>query len=119
MSKEKQEYWSIDDLVELTDNVQEKEVEFREKMVKFQWCELVESEEPKFDLDETLTEEEKQEQYLKIGKERCLAMIAKATEKDSDYIGISKEQWVKLPSTLKYKVQNTLMGVQISDFQSG
>ena len=37
MSKEKQEYWSIDDLVELTDNVQEKEVEFREKMVKFQW----------------------------------------------------------------------------------
>ena len=64
-------------------------------------------------------EEEKQEQYLKIGKERCLAMIAKATEKDSDYIGISKEQWVKLPSTLKYKVQNTLMGVQISDFQSG
>ena len=42
MSKEKQEYWSIDDLVELTDNVQEKEVEFREKMVKFQWCELSE-----------------------------------------------------------------------------
>ena len=119
MTEEAKEYWTLEDLESLTETVQEAEIEHQGKYFPVKWCELVESEEPKFDLDEPLTEEEKQEQYLKIGKERCLAMIAKATEKDSDYIGISKEQWVKLPSTLKYKVQNTLMGVQISDFQSG
>ena len=48
MEEEKQEYWSIEELVSLTDKVQEKEIEFREKLVKFQWCELAESEEPKF-----------------------------------------------------------------------
>ena len=47
MEEEKQEYWSIEELVSLTDKVQEKEIEFREKLVKFQWCELAESEEPK------------------------------------------------------------------------
>ena len=34
MTEEKQEYWSVDELVELTDKVQEREVEFREKLVK-------------------------------------------------------------------------------------
>ena len=33
MTEEKQEYWSVDELVELTDKVQEREVEFREKLI--------------------------------------------------------------------------------------
>ena len=37
MEEEKQEYWSIEELVSLTEKVQEKEIEFREKLVKFQW----------------------------------------------------------------------------------
>ena len=56
---------------------------------------------------------------MRLGKERCLSMIKKAADKESDYAGISVEQWAKLPSTLKFKVQNTLMGVTVSDFQSG
>ena len=56
---------------------------------------------------------------MRLGKERCLSMIAKATKMDDDYKGISLEQWGKLPSTLKFKIQNTLMGVSLSDFQSG
>ena len=44
----KTEMWSMDDLVALTDEVQEGEIEFKEKLVKFQYCELVEKEEPKF-----------------------------------------------------------------------
>ena len=43
MAEETQDYWSIDELVSLTDEVQEREIEFREKLVKFQWCELAES----------------------------------------------------------------------------
>ena len=46
-------------------------------------------------------------------------MIAKAVEKDSDYEGITFEQWSKLPSSMKFKVQNVMMGVTVPDFQSG
>ena len=35
----KTEMWSMDDLVALTDEVQEGEIEFKEKLVKFQFCE--------------------------------------------------------------------------------
>ena len=64
MTEEKQEYWSVDELVELTDKVQEREVEFREKLVKFQWCELSESEEPKMlVIDDSMPEEERKEAY--------------------------------------------------------
>tara|TARA_R110001583_G_scaffold3312_8_gene21554 strand:- start:4727 stop:5086 length:360 start_codon:yes stop_codon:yes gene_type:complete len=119
MTEEVKEYWTLEDLESLTETVQEAEVEHQGKYFPVKWCELVESEEPKYDLDDNLSEEEKQEYYMKLGKERCLSMILKASEKDSDYDGISAEQWAKLPSTLKFKVQNTLMGVATSDFQSG
>tara|TARA_R110000824_G_scaffold301689_1_gene489667 strand:+ start:192 stop:551 length:360 start_codon:yes stop_codon:yes gene_type:complete len=119
MAEEAKEYWTLEDLETLTETVQEAEIEHQGKYFGFKWCELVESEEPKYDLDENKSEEEKNEYYLDLGKERCLKMIAKAAEKDSDYEGISLEQWGKLPSALKYKVQNKLMGVKVSDFQSG
>ena len=71
MTEETQEYWSIDELVSLTDEVQEKEIEFREKLVKFQWCELAESEEPKvLMVDDKMPDEEKNEKYMAIGWER-------------------------------------------------
>ena len=111
MSKEKQEYWSIDDLVELTDNVQEKEVEFRENMVKFQWCELVESEEPKvLVMDDSLPEEERNAKYMELGKERTLKMMKKADEKNPDGPSLLAV-WDKLPSNLKYQISNVIMGV--------
>ena len=58
MEEEKQ-YWSMDELLSLTDKVQEIEVEYGEKFLKVQWCELTESEEPKMIMpDESLPEEE-------------------------------------------------------------
>jgi hypothetical protein len=46
-------------------------------------------------------------------------MLNKASEKNPDGPTISRELWGQLPSTLKYKIQNTMMGVDVSDFQSG
>ena len=119
MAEEAKEYWTLEDLESLTETVQEAEIEHQGKFFLVKWCELVESEEPKYDLDDNLSEEEKQEYYMRLGKERCLSMIKKAADKESDYAGISVEQWANLPSTLKFKVQNKLMGVTVSDFQSG
>ena len=118
MTEEKQ-YWSMEELIALTDTVQESEIEHHGKYLKIQWCELVESEEPKFELNDDSTEEEKQTMYVEMGKERCLNMIKKANEKNPDFGGLSVELWDSLPSTLKYKVQNTMMGVDVTDFQSG
>mgnify|MGYP003133295805 CR=1 FL=1 len=116
---EEKEYWTLDELVALTDQVQEAEVEHSGKYVKFQWCELVESEEPKFDLDDELDEASKNQLYMDLGKQRCMAMLLKANEKSPDGPQMSEELWDKLPSTLRYKIQNTMMGVDVSDFQSG
>ena len=114
MEEEKQEYWSIEELVSLTDKVQEKELEFRDKLVKFQWCELAESEEPKvLMIDESTPEEEKNEKYMELGKERTLKMMQKADEKNPDGPSLVSV-WDKLPSSLKYQVSNTIMGV-VSD----
>ena len=41
---EEKQYWSMDELLSLTDKVQETEVEYGEKFLKIQWCELTESE---------------------------------------------------------------------------
>ena len=119
MAEEAKEYWTLEDLESLTETVQEAEIEHQGKFFLVKWCELVESEEPKYDLNENLSEAEKQDYYMKLGKERCLSMVEKAANKDSDYGGITEEQWGKLPSSLKFKIQNTLMGVSVSDFQSG
>ena len=116
---EEKEYWSLDELVALTETVQETELEHQGKFIKLQWCELVESEEPKFDIDESLDEAAKNQMYMDLGKERCLAMLTKAANKNPDGPIMTKELWDHLPSTLKYKMQNTMMGVDVSDFQSG
>ena len=111
MSEETQEYWSVDELISLTDTVQEKEVEFREKLVKFQWCELSESEEPKMLIvDESLPEDERNEKYMELGKERTLKMMQKADEKNPEGPSLVAI-WDKLPTNLKFQVSNVIMGV--------
>ena len=107
------ETWTMDDLVSLTDEVQVAEIEFREKKVKFQFCELVESEEPKFKpLAESASDEEKMAYYTDIGGKRILAMLEKANEKIPDGPCISKEHWALLPTTLRYNISNKIMGIE-------
>tara|TARA_R100001594_G_scaffold93271_2_gene127594 strand:- start:258 stop:614 length:357 start_codon:yes stop_codon:yes gene_type:complete len=116
---EEKEYWSLEDLAALTEAVQETEIEHQGKYLKVQWCELVESEEPKFEFNEEATEEEKQQMYIEMGKARCMTMLEKALKKNPDFEGLTPNVWEKIPSTLKYKIQNTMMGVDVADFQNG
>ena len=118
MTEEKQ-YWTIDELVSLTDTVQKEEVEHQGKYMPVQWCELVESEEPKMDLPEDIPEEEKTAMYMELGRKRTLAMINKANEKNPDDAILDEEVWEKLPSTLKYKIQNVMLGAPNEDFRVG
>jgi hypothetical protein len=89
------------------------------KLVKLQWCELVESEEPKAQVDDSLPEEQKQEFYVELGKKRSLAMIEKANNLAPEDITFTAENWDKLPSTLKYKLQNVMLGIKSEDFLAG
>jgi len=119
MTKEAKEYWTLDELVDLTETVQMKEVEHQGKFLNVQWCELVESEEPKFTIDEDMSEEEKNQYYQDLGKQRCLKMLLKANEKSPENAVITEESWNLIPSTLKYKVQNIMLGADETNFQNG
>ena len=111
MEEEKQ-YWTVEDLESLTETVQEAEVKYQEKYIKVSWCELTESEEPKaLVVDESLSEEEKNKQYLELAKERICAMMGKAQEKKPDSSMLSMEVYNKLPSSAKFIVTNKLLGV--------
>ena len=103
--------WSMDELVALTDEVQEEKVEFRSKVVEFQFCELTEKEEPKFTgVSEELPEEEKMAMYQEIGSNRVVKMLQKANEKAPDGPVIMAEQWALLPTTLRYNITNKILG---------
>ncbi|BCV02440.1 MAG: hypothetical protein CM15mV52_0960 [uncultured marine virus] len=105
--------WSMDELVALTDEVQENEVEYRNKMVHFQFCELTEQEEPKFTgVSEDMPEEEKLAIYQEIGSNRVVKMLEKANEKNPEGPVITAEQWVLLPTTLRYAISNSILGVE-------
>ena len=107
------ETWTMDDLVSLTDEVQEAEIEFREKKVKFQFCELVEAEEPKFKpLLDSASDEEKMAYYTEIGGKRILAMLEKANEKKPDGPCIGKKHWALLPTTLRYNISTKIKGIE-------
>ena len=110
------ESWSMDDLIALTDEVQTEELEYKGKLVTIQWCELIESEEPKMAIpsDET-PEEEKNEYYTKLAAEKVLKMIEKANDKKSDGALFTKEVWSKLPTTLKYQISSKVMGTDTTD----
>ena len=107
------ETWSMEDLMNLTDEVQKDEIDFRGKVLPFQYCELTEAEEPKMKgLSDAMTEEEKMEYYQKIGSDRCLKMIEKANDKNPDDATLSAETWSALPTTLRYQIANKILGVE-------
>jgi len=105
------EEWTLDDLVALTDEVQQGEVDFRGKIFKYQFCELVEKEEPKFkSLSDSANEEQKMAYYTEIGSKRVWAMLEKANEKNPEGPVLEKTHWDLLPTTLRYAVANEIMG---------
>ena len=111
--EETTEMWSMDDLIALTDEVQQAETDFRGKSVKYQFCELVEKEEPKFKpVADTASEEDKMAMYTELGGKRILAMLEKANEKNPDGPCITKDHWGLLPTTLRYQISNDIMGIE-------
>ncbi len=83
--KEENNVWTIDELVALTDDVQHGTVEYKGKDFKYQYCELTESEEPKFGkVTDKMSEEDKFELYAKLGGKRVLNMILKANDKNPE-----------------------------------
>jgi hypothetical protein len=110
---EEKEYWSLDELVALTETVQEIEVEHQGKYIKLQWCELVESEEPKMIIpDDDQSEDEKNAYYSELANKKILKMIEKANGKNPEGTFINDEMWSKLPTSLKYKVSAKVMGTE-------
>ena len=81
----------MEELVALTDEVQISEVVFRDKVVEFQFCELVEKEEPKIKSQDGMSEEDKMGYYQELGSDRVMKMIAKANEKNPDGPCVSLE----------------------------
>ena len=128
MSKEEKEIetWTIESLVALTDEVQNEEVEYRGKVLKIQFCELTEEEEPKMLLpDDDMPSEEANEYYREIASQRVSRMIAKANEKNPEGITLSEDNWGKMPTTLRWQISGTILGTTASegptskDFQDG
>ena len=107
------ETWSMEDLMNLTDEVQTEEMDYRGKTLSIQFCELTESEEPKMKgLNDAMTEEEKMELYQKIGSDRCLKMIEKANSKNPEGETLNAAAWAALPTTLRYQIANKILGVE-------
>ena len=105
--------WFMDDLVSLTDEVQETFVLFRDKEVHFQFSELVEKEEPKFKpISDRASDDEKMAFYSEVGSKRILAMLTKANERNPEGPLITKEHWEQLPTTLRYQISNKIMGIE-------
>ena len=105
------EEWTLDDLVALTDEVQQGKFEYRGKLFKYHFCELVEKEEPKFKaLSDKASEDQKMAYYTEIGGKRVWAMIEKANEKDPEGPCVEHAQWELLPTTLRYSIANEIMG---------
>ena len=118
MEEEKQ-YWSMDELLSITEKVQEAEVEFGEKFLKIQWCELTEAEEPKMIMpDESLPEDEKTKIYVAMAADRVKAMMSKAIDKNPEGSVINLDDWEKLPTNLRYSIQNKILGSG-TNFQDG
>ncbi len=108
---EKKDTWTIEELIALTDEVQKGEVEFQGKPFNFQWCELVEGEEPKVAMPEgDLTDEETNKAYQDIATERVLAMIEKANEKNPSGTTLGRDSWSKLPSTIRWSISSLIIG---------
>ena len=121
MEKSKMESWSMEDLIALTDKVQTEELEYKGKLVTVQWCELVESEEPKLEIPaDDVPEAEQTEYYKKVAGERVMAMIKKGNEKSPDTATISSDNWGSLPTTLRWNISSVILGAaQPENFTNG
>ena len=112
---EKMESWSMDDLIALTDEIQTEVLEYKGKTLQVQWCELVESEEPKMIIpSEETPEDEKNEYYTQLAAEKIQKMIEKANEKNPEGTFLTPDVWSKLPTSLKYQVSAKVMGTDLN-----
>ena len=110
--KKKKEVWTIDQLVELTEKVQTDSINYMDKELPIQWCDLVESEEPKVDLAsiDAADEGQKQEIFAQFGTERVLAMVEKANKKNPKGATITRESWEKIPATIRWQLSGSVLG---------
>ena len=107
---ESKEMWTIDELVALTETVQNAEIEYNGKLLPIQWCELTESEEPKMSIpNKEASPEEQNTHFADIAAKRMQAMILKANDKNPDGAIITGESWELLPTTLRWTISNTVM----------
>ena len=105
MPEKEAEVWTIDELVALTDKVQQGKVEYRGKNFLFQYCELTEAEEPKLTMpEEDSSADEKNDFYTRVGTQRILTMVDKANKKNPEGITLTKELWDTLPATLRFHI---------------
>tara|TARA_Y100000310_G_C20489098_1_gene718268 strand:- start:201 stop:560 length:360 start_codon:yes stop_codon:yes gene_type:complete len=117
---EEKEMWTIEELVAMTEEVQHKEVVWAGKTLAIQWCELTESEEPKMALpDDEAPQEEQTEYYKQMAAQRVLAMIEKANEKSPDTAMITGENYMSLPTTLRWQMSSLVLGQTNENFISG
>ena len=112
--EKKKEIWTIDELVELTEKVQTDSVTYQEKELLIQWCDLVESEEPKVDLAavDSADESTKQDLFAKFGTARVLAMVEKANKKNPEGATITRDSWDKIPATIRWQLSGTVLGTK-------
>ena len=117
---EEKEMWTIDELVSMTETVQIRDVEWQGKTLKVQWCELVESEEPKMSIpSDSVSEEEQNDYYKKLASDRVLCMIEKGNKKGPDSITLTRDNWGSLPTTLRWNISTIVLGAPNESFQNG
>ena len=110
---EKANVWTIEELIESTEEVQKASVKYRGKDFNFQYCELTEKEEPNLKaLPKTATEQEQQDWATETGTERILAMIQKANDKNPDKATITSDNWSDIPLTLRYQITSEILSYQ-------
>jgi len=125
--EEKQmEVWSIEELIAMTDTVQSTDIEWQGKILKLQYCELTEEEEPKMLLpDDDLPSEEQNDYYREIASQRVARMISKANGKNPEGTTLADDNWDKMPTTLRWQISGTVLGTiapegpTTKDFQDG
>ena len=104
------EFWSIDELVALTNEVQTSEVEYNGKVLNFQYCELTEGEEPKIQMpSDDATKDEENAAYQKIGQNRILCMIEIANEMNPEGATVDRKNWEHLPSSIRWGLSQSVL----------
>ena len=120
MTEEEKQVWTMDELVQMTETVQHAEIEYAGKTLHIQWCELIESEEPKLVVpDDDTPDDEVQEHYKELAQIRVSKMIAKANKMNPEGTTVDEESWLKLPTTLRWQVSGKVMQGDSSSFTSG